>query len=147
MMCPVTWFSVIPGRKNLIVSQCAASPMAPTMRRHSCSSVFFTARASIIGVMPSVQWIFASWNIWIMLMSTKSTPSFCPATPWRFISSTIALVNFLTCACDAGPAAPLIQAYDQRTFSGGIQGEWRWICAPMSPCSNNTGAPSPHKSA
>ncbi len=29
-------------------SQCAPSPIAPTMRRHSCSSTFLTARASII---------------------------------------------------------------------------------------------------
>ena len=53
MMCAVTWFSVMPGRRNFIVSQWAPSPMAPTMRRHSCSSTFLTARASIIGDMPS----------------------------------------------------------------------------------------------
>ena len=86
MMWAVTWFSVIPGRRNFIVSQCAASPMAPTMRRHSCSSTFLTARASIIGDMPSTQSIFASLNAWIMLMSMKSTPSFIPSTPLFFIS-------------------------------------------------------------
>ena len=84
--------------------------MAPTIRRHSCSSWFLTARASIMGVIPSAHWIFASWKICSMLMSMKSTPSFCPATPWRFISSRIALQNFFTCICEAGPAAPLIQA-------------------------------------
>ena len=78
MMCAVTWFSVMPGRRNFIVSQCAASPMAPTMRRHSCSSTFLTARASIIGDMPSTQSMFASLNAAIMLMSMKSTPSFMP---------------------------------------------------------------------
>ena len=74
-------------------SQCAASPIAPTMRMHSCSSTFLTARASIIGVMPSVQSIFSSLKIWIMLMSMKSTPSFMPATPLFFISCLMALVN------------------------------------------------------
>ena len=43
---------------------------------------------------------------WIMLMSMKSTPSFIPATPLFFISLTRALVNFLTCCREAGPAAP-----------------------------------------
>ncbi len=62
-------------------SQCVASQMAPTMRMHSCSSTFLTARASIIGVMPSAQWIPLSLNTWIMLTSMKSHPSFCPATP------------------------------------------------------------------
>ena len=59
-------------------SQCVASPIAPTMRKHSCSSTFLTARASIIGVMPSVQLIFFSLKILIMLMSMKSQPSFWP---------------------------------------------------------------------
>ena len=117
----------MPGLRNFIVSQCAASPIAPTMRRHSCSSTFFTARASIIGVMPSTQSIAASLKAWIMLMSMKSTPSFIPPTPLFFISWTIALVNFVTCWRDAGPAAPLIQAYDHRTFSFGIHGECRSI--------------------
>ena len=81
MMWAVTWFSVRPGRRNFMVSQCAASPMAPTTRIASCSSSFFTARASIIGVMPSVQWMLESWKICSMLMSMKSTPSFWPATP------------------------------------------------------------------
>ncbi len=67
-------------------SQWVASPMAPTMRMHSCSSTFLTARASIIGVMPSTQLIFFSLKMLIMLMSMKSQPSFWPATPWRFIS-------------------------------------------------------------
>ncbi len=53
---------------------------------HSCSSWLLTARASIIGVMPSTQLIFFSLKMLIMLMSMKSTPSFWPATPWRFIS-------------------------------------------------------------
>ncbi len=60
MMCAVTWFSVRPGRRNFIVSQWAASPIAPTTRIASCSSSFLTARASIIGVMPSVQWMLVS---------------------------------------------------------------------------------------
>ncbi|MNC85436.1 hypothetical protein D3C83_10350 [compost metagenome] len=91
-------------------SQCAPSPIAPTMRRHSCSSTFLTARASIIAVMPSVQSIFSSANTFSMLMSMKSTPSFMPATLAFFISCMTALVNFLTCWLEAGPAAPLIQA-------------------------------------
>jgi len=45
-----------------------------------------------------------------MLMSMKSTPSFIPATFAFFISCLTALVNFFTCAVEAGPAAPLIQA-------------------------------------
>jgi hypothetical protein len=77
MMWAVTWFSVTPGLRNLIVSQCAASPMAPTMRRHSCSSTFLTARASIIGDMPSTSHLRVL-EAWIMLMSMKSTPSFIP---------------------------------------------------------------------
>jgi hypothetical protein len=60
--------------------------------------------------MPSVHSIFSSLKIWIMLMSMKSTPSFCPATLAFFISCLMALVNFFTCESDAGPAAPLIQA-------------------------------------
>ncbi len=91
-------------------SQCAASPIAPTMRSASCSSSFLTARASIIGVMPSVQSIFSSAKTLSMLMSMKSTPSFMPATFAFFISCLIALVNFFTCASEAAPAAPLIQA-------------------------------------
>ena len=70
-------------------SQWVASPMAPTMRKHSCSSSFLTARASIIGVMPSAQLMPFSLKILIMLMSMKSQPSFCPATPCRFIASRI----------------------------------------------------------
>ena len=97
--------------------------------------------------MPSTQVIFFSLKILIMLMSMKSTPSFWPATPWRFISSRIALVNLLTCWVEAGPAAPLIQANEWRTFSFGIQGECRSIWKPRSPCSNSTGWPSPHSSA
>ena len=34
MMCAVTWFSVRPGLRKRMVSQCAASPIAPTIRRH-----------------------------------------------------------------------------------------------------------------
>ena len=97
--------------------------------------------------MPSVQVMFFSLNISIMLMSTKSTPSFWPATPWRRISSMIALVNLVTCCVDAGPAAPLIQANEWRTFSFGSHGEWRSIWKPRSPCSNRIGAPSPHSMA
>ena len=107
MMCAVSWFSVRPGLRNFMNSQCAASPIAPTMRKHSCSSSFLTARASIIGVMPSTQSIFASLKIWIMLMSMKSTPSFMPSTPRFFISCLIALVNFVTCWVDAGPGGAL----------------------------------------
>ena len=80
------------------------------MRMHSCSSTFLIARASIIGDMPSTQVIPASSKAPIMLMSMKSTPSFSPATPKRFISSLIALVNLVTCCLEAPPAAPLIQA-------------------------------------
>ena len=104
-------------------SQWAASPMAPTMRMHSCSSTFLTALASIMGVMPSTQSILASLKTWMMLMSTKSTPSFIPSTPLFFISFTMALVNLVTCCSEAAPAAPLIHAYDQRMFSFGIHGE------------------------
>src|SRR5258706_12819222 len=50
----------MPGRRNFMHSQCVASPIEPTMRMHSCSSTFLTARASIIGVMPSTQLIFLS---------------------------------------------------------------------------------------
>ena len=107
MMWAVTWFSVTPGRRNLMVSQCAASPMAPTMRRHSCSSTFLTARASIIGVMPSTQSMFASLKAAIMLMSMKSTPSFIPATPLFFICSRAALVNLPTCCREAGTGRAL----------------------------------------
>ena len=103
----MTWFSVTPGLRNFIVSQCAASPMAPTMRRHSCSSTFLTARASIIGVMPSVHSILASLKAWIMLMSMKSTPSFFPATPLFFISLTMASVNFFTCCLRGGSGRAL----------------------------------------
>ena len=110
MMCAVSWFSVMPGFRNFMNSQCAPSPIAPTMRRHSCSSTFLIARASIIAVMPSVQSIFSSSKIFSMLMSMKSTPSLVPATLAFFISCLIALVNFLTCWLEAGPAAPLIQA-------------------------------------
>ena len=110
MMWAVSWFSVRPGLRNFMNSQCAASPIAPTMRSASCSSSFFTARASIIGVMPSVQSIFSSLKICIMLMSMKSTPSLPPPTFAFFISCLIALVNFFTCWVEAGPAAPLIQA-------------------------------------
>src|SRR5258708_5783153 len=60
MMCAVSWFSVRPGCRNFMNSQCAASPIAPTMRSASCSSSFLIARASIIGVMPSVHSIFSS---------------------------------------------------------------------------------------
>jgi hypothetical protein len=67
------------------------------------------ARLSIIGVMPSVQSIFFGEDL-SMLMSMKSTPSFMPATFAFFISCMMALVNFFTCAVDAGPAAPFIQA-------------------------------------
>ena len=74
MMCAVNWFSVRPGFRKRMNSQCAASPMAPTWRMHSCSSSFLTARASIIGVMPSTQSMLLSLKIWIMLMSMKSTP-------------------------------------------------------------------------
>ena len=123
MMCAVTLFSVRPGFRNFMHSQCAASPIAPTIRMHSCSSTFLTALASIIGVIPSTQSIFASLKTWMILMSTKSTPSFMPSTPLFFISFWIALVNFVTCCSEAGPAAPLIHAYDQRMFSFGIQGE------------------------
>ena len=59
-------------------SQCVASPMAPTMRMHSCSSTFLTARASIIGVMPSTQLMFFSLKMLIMLMSMKSTAELLP---------------------------------------------------------------------
>ena len=128
-------------------SQCVASPIAPTMRMHSCSSTFLTARASIIGVMPSTQLMLFSLKILIMLMSMKSTPSFWPATPCRFISCSTALVNLFTCWVEAGPAAPLIQANEWRTFSFGIHGEWRSIWKPRSPCSNRIGAPSPHSIA
>ena len=40
-----------------------------------------------------------------MLMSTKSTPSFCPATPWSFIALRTASANLVTCWVEAGPAA------------------------------------------
>ena len=128
-------------------SQCVASPMAPTMRKHSCSSGDFTARASIIGVMPSTQLILLSLKMLIMLMSMKSTPSFCPATPLSFIACNTALVNLVTCCVEAGPAAPLIQAKECLTFSFGIQGECRSIWKPRSPCSNKIGRPSPHSMA
>ena len=121
--------------------------MAPTMRRHSCSSSFLMARASIIGVMPSAHLILASLKACSMLMSMKSTPRVLPATSNRFISLITAAVNFLTCCLEAGPAAPLIQAYDHRMFSSGIHGAWRWIWKPMSPCSKRTGCPSPHRRA
>ncbi|MNC88026.1 hypothetical protein D3C83_38070 [compost metagenome] len=110
MMCAVSLFSVMPGLSAFMNSQCAPSPIAPTMRRHSCSSTFLMARASIIGVMPSAQSIFLSLNTWIMLMSMKSTPSFMPETLLFFISCRMALVNLVTCWIEAGPAAPLIQA-------------------------------------
>src|SRR3990172_8319410 len=97
MMWAVTWFSVRPGLRNRMVSQCAASPMAPTMRRHSCSSTFLIARASIIGVMPSTHLSLASVKALSMLMSMKSTPSVWSRTPYRFISLTMASVNFFTC--------------------------------------------------
>ena len=80
MMWAVTWFSVRPGLRNRIVSQWAASPMAPTIRKHSCSSSFLMARASIIAVMPSAHVSFESRNWLIMLMSMKSTPSGLSAT-------------------------------------------------------------------
>ena len=80
-------------------------------------------------------------------MSMKSQPSFSPATPLSFIACFTALVNFFTCWVAAGPAAPLIQANEWRTFSFGIQGECRSICMPMSPCSNSIGRPSPHSMA
>ena len=91
-------------------SQCVASQMAPTMRKHSCSSRFLTARASIIGVMPSTQLMLCSLKTWIMLMSMKSHPSFWPATPLSFIAWITAFANLVTCWVEAGPAAPLIQA-------------------------------------
>ena len=53
-------------------------------------------------------------------------------------------MNFFTCCVEAGPAAPLIQAKEWRTFSFGIHGECRSIWKPRSPCSNRIGAPSPH---
>src|SRR5258708_30363145 len=49
MMCAVSWFSVRPGWRNFMNSQCAAPPIAPTMRSASCSSSFLIARASIFG--------------------------------------------------------------------------------------------------
>src|SRR3989304_4189794 len=107
MMWAVTWFSVSPGLRKRMVSQWAASPMAPTMRMHSCSSTFLMARASIMGVMPSAHLSLISWNACSMLMSTKSTPRVWSATPNRFISCTMASVNFLTCWRGAGPARPL----------------------------------------
>src|SRR5262249_45869463 len=70
----------MPGRRNFMHSQCVASPIAPTIRKHSCSSTFLTARASIIGLMPSTQVMLFSLKMLIMLMSMKSTPSFCPAS-------------------------------------------------------------------
>ena len=83
----------------------------------------------------------------IMLMSMKSQPSFCPATPFSFIACFTALVNFFTCWVAAGPAAPLIQANEWRMFFFGIHGEWRSIWKPRSPCSNRIGRPSPHSMA
>ncbi len=59
----------------------------------------------------------------------------------------MALANLVTCMIDAGPAAPLIQAKEWRTFSFGSHGEWRSTWMPMSPCSNSIGRPSPHSSA
>ena len=70
------------------------------------------ARASIIGVMPSVQLMPRSSNTRIMFRSMKSTPSGLSATPASSMSAMRALVNFATCELAAGPAAPLIQAYE-----------------------------------
>ena len=129
-------------------SQWVASPMAPTMRKHSCSSSFLTARASIIGVMPSAQWMFFSLKTLIMLMSMKSTAELLPGDAVVLHrSSKIALTNLFTCWTEAGPAAPLIQANEWRMFSFGIHGEWRSTWMPMSPCSNSIGRPSPHSMA
>ena len=83
--------------------------MAPTMRDAFCSSGLLTDRASIIGVIPSVQVTPACWNAWIMLMSMKSTPSGLSSTPASSRSLTRAVTNLATWLCDAGPAAPLIQ--------------------------------------
>ena len=58
------------------------------------------------GVMPSAQVIFASLKIPIMLMSTKSTPSFWPATPWLLHLFDDALVNSVPAGARRGPPRP-----------------------------------------
>ena len=128
-------------------SQWVASPIAPTMRKHSCSSTFLTARASIIGDMPSVQVIPFSSKILIMLMSMKSQPSFWPhdAVPLHLFDDRVGELVHLLGRGRTGRA--LIQANEWRTFSFGIQGECRSIWKPRSPCSNRIGAPSPHSIA
>ena len=105
------------------------------MREQFCSSGLFTARASIIGVIPSVQVIPACSNVFIIVMSMKSTPSGWSFTPASSRSSARAFVNFSTCIVDAGPAAPLIHAKEWRTFSWGIHGECALMWIPRSPCS------------
>src|SRR5260221_2015806 len=127
----------IPGRRNFMHSQCVASPIAPTMRKHSCSSGLLTARASIIGVIPSTQLTLFSLKMLIMLMSMKSTPSFCPATPLSFIACNTALVNLLTCWVEAAPTAPFIAPKERGTLTFLEHRELR-------PEPKKT-APSPHK--
>ena len=51
------------------------------MREQFCSSGLLIARASIIGVMPSVQVMPARSNVFIIVMSMKSTPSGWSFTP------------------------------------------------------------------
>ncbi len=87
------------------------SQIAATMRMISSSSSFLMALASTMGDAPSVQLTPASRKAFIMLRSTKSTPSWASWTPYFFISSTIALVNFVTCWREPGPTAPLIHEY------------------------------------
>ena len=85
MMCAVSWFSVRPGFRNFHeLPVRGVADGADDAHAFLLVLTFLTARASIIGVMPSVQSIFASSKIWIMLMSMKSTPSFMPSTP-RFL--------------------------------------------------------------
>ena len=78
------------------------------MRDAFCSSGLLIDRASIMGVMPSVQVTPARWNAGIMLMSMKSTPSGLSSTPASSRSATSAVVNLATWLWAAGPAAPLI---------------------------------------
>ena len=70
------------------------------------------ARASIIGLIPSVHLMPARSKALIMLMSMKSTPSGLFVTPAAARSATSAFVNFSTCDWAAGPAAPLIHEYE-----------------------------------
>src|SRR3979411_1539875 len=96
--------------RRLLVLADAGAQQSQALRGGAGPADDCLTQAPTVGGLPSTQLMLFSLKMLIMLMSTKSTPSFCPATPFSFIAGNTALVNLVTCWTDAGPAAPLIHA-------------------------------------